>query len=161
MSPPDLRNRRHVLSLLCWGPVLGVTGPGVVRPAWANDGEGNSGPRGDGDRGGDDRDEDRDGRGRGRGRGGDDDQEGRDHEASGYEEVPDGRSESGRSHDLSRGRVSVRDDRRDLRDITVRYPDGWMERIVGGRYELIDHQSRLVVRRAATAGDFARMIALR
>jgi hypothetical protein len=43
----------------------------------------------------------------------------------------------------------------------VRYADGWVERIVGGRYELIDHQSRLVVRRDATSDDFARMIALR
>ena len=45
--------------------------------------------------------------------------------------------------------------------MTVQDPDGWIERIVRGRYELIDQQSRVVVRRRATAGDLARMDALR
>jgi hypothetical protein len=54
-----------------------------------------------------------------------------------------------------------RDHGQSLRDVTVRYSDGWIERIVSGRYELIDHQSRLVVRRTATADDFNRMISLR
>jgi hypothetical protein len=47
------------------------------------------------------------------------------------------------------------------RDITVHYPDGWVERIRGGLYELIDPARRLVVRRAATAEDRARLLALR
>ena len=41
--------------------------------------------------------------------------------------------------------------------ITVYYPDGWIERIVGGNYELIDQQRRLVVRRAGTRDDLDRM----
>ena len=42
-------------------------------------------------------------------------------------------------------------------EITVYYPDGWIERIVGGNYELIDQQKRRVVRRAATRDDLDRM----
>lgn len=45
--------------------------------------------------------------------------------------------------------------------MTVLYPDGWTERIVAGRYELMDDHSRLVVARPATAEDLARMLALR
>ncbi len=48
-----------------------------------------------------------------------------------------------------------------LRDITVTYPDGWVERIVNGHYELFDDQNRRVIRRAATQEDFDRMFALR
>lgn len=46
-------------------------------------------------------------------------------------------------------------------DISVRYSDGWNERIVGGTYELVDPQSRLVVRRSASIEDFDRMRAVR
>ena len=47
------------------------------------------------------------------------------------------------------------------RNIAVYYPDGWVEQIAEGRYELFDDMSRLVVRRRATGEDFSRMAALR
>lgn len=47
-----------------------------------------------------------------------------------------------------------------IRNITVTYPDGWIERIVNGQYELIDDLNRRVILRPATQEDFARMMAL-
>lgn len=47
-----------------------------------------------------------------------------------------------------------------IRNITVTYPDGWIERIVNGQYELIDNLNRRVILRPATQDDFARMMAL-
>lgn len=47
-----------------------------------------------------------------------------------------------------------------IRNITVTYPDGWIERIVNGQYELIDNLNRRVILRPATQEDFARMMAL-
>jgi hypothetical protein len=47
-----------------------------------------------------------------------------------------------------------------MRNITVTYPDGWVERIINGEYELFDNLNRRVVRRDATQEDFDRMMAL-
>lgn len=171
MSPLPNHTRRRVLTLLASGIVLGASPVGlgcgrgsVLAPsaAWAGDGK-DDGDNDDGGRG----------RGRGRGRGGDDDhddREDRDDESSGPgrggdddDEVRrgsgdrDGRGESDTSTvtSSSSGRAPS------LPDIMVLYPDGWAERIVSGRYELIDPQSRPVIGRAATEEDFARMMALR
>ncbi|TNC49805.1 hypothetical protein FHG66_09830 [Rubellimicrobium rubrum] len=158
MTPPVLQSRRHALGLLGWTLVLGATPAGLwgAGPAWARDGEDDSG-RGNGrDRDDDDRDDgDGQGRGRGRGRGGDDGPDDRDDHGRAGGQGPGAREGSPTSEGGSR------DNGQRLRDVTVRYSDGWVERIVSGRYELIDHQSRLVVRRTATADDFTRMIALR
>lgn len=161
MSPPSHRTRRRVLTLLCGGIVLSASPFGLGREggpflapsaAWAGDDE--------------DEDDGGRGRGRGRGRGGDDDEDDRDNDSSG--------PGSGRDNDDDRSGSDGGDDSdpsgspshsgggaSSLRDITVLYPDGWTERIASGRYELIDPDRRLVVARAATGEDFARMIALR
>jgi hypothetical protein len=47
-----------------------------------------------------------------------------------------------------------------IRNITVTYPDGWIESIVDGQCELIDDLNRRVILRPAKAKDFARMMAL-
>jgi hypothetical protein len=49
---------------------------------------------------------------------------------------------------------------RRIRNITVQYQDGWIERIVDGQYELIDNLNRRVILRPATVEDFERMMAL-
>lgn len=171
MTPPDLPSRRRTLGLLLSGLALAALPLGGERPwkvpmAWAGD---------------DDHDEDDDdnsGPGSGDDRDGDDDNSGPgsrdDRDDDDRDEGPDDwdRDDDDRGGDEQDGDERDRDDSRDgpgrgreggrpPRDITVLYPDGWTERIVGGRYELLDHQSRLVVRRAATAEDFGRMIALR
>lgn len=154
MSPDDPVDRRRALALLLGGLGLAAV-PLAPTRAWADDDDDHSGPGGGGDHdddddddhsgpggGGDDRDEDHSGPGRG-GSGGD---------RSG----PGGGDDSG-----GRSSYGSRGEGQGPRDIAVYYPDGWIERIVAGRYELIDHQRRLVVARPATAEDFARMIALR
>lgn len=121
------------------GPGGGDGGGGNSGPGGGdggNDGGGNSGP-GDG---GDDGDDDSDPGGGGDGRGGGDRDDDRDR----------GRGGSGRGNGSG-----------GMRDITVLYPDGWVERIVAGVYELIDPDSREVIRRPATGADVARMLALR
>ena len=50
---------------------------------------------------------------------------------------------------------------RPIADITLLYSDGWVERIVNGRYKLIDQLNRQVIARTATPQDFLRMAALR
>jgi hypothetical protein len=47
-----------------------------------------------------------------------------------------------------------------LRNVTVRYPDGWVELILNDQYQLIDNLNRQVVSRRATVEDFNRMVAL-
>ena len=150
MTPPVPQSRRHAPGLLGSTLVLGATPAGLwgAGPAWARDGEDDSG-RGNDDRG------DEGGRGRGRGRGGGDGPDDRDDQGR-----PGGHGSGAREGTPTSGGGSRGPGQR-LRDVTVRYSDGWVERIVSGRYELIDHQSRLVVRRTATADDFTRMIALR
>jgi hypothetical protein len=171
MSPLPNHTRRRVLTLLAGGIVLGASpfglgcgsGPFLApSAAWARDGEDDS--DGDDDDGGQ-------GRGRGRGRGGDDDDhddlDDRDDDGSGPgrggnddEEI---RSRPGDGGDSDTSIVTSSSGGRapSPQYITVLYPDGWTERIVSGRYELVDPQSRLVANRAATGDDFARMIALR
>ena len=165
MSQSPHHTRRRVLMLLAGGIVLGASpfglgcgsGPFLApSAAWAGDEEDDS-----------DRDDDDGGRGRGRGRGGDDDDDDRDDDSSGPgrggdhdDEVRSGPGDRGDS-DTSTVTSSSGGRAPSLRDITVLYPDGWTERIVSGRYELIDPQGRLVANRAATGDDFARMIALR
>lgn len=120
------------------GPGGGDGGGGNSGPGGGdggNDGGGNSGP-GDG---GDDGDDDSDPGGGGDGRGGGD-----------RDDRDRGRGGSGRGNGSG-----------GMRDITVLYPDGWVERIVAGVYELIDPDSREVIRRPATGADVARMLALR
>lgn len=120
------------------GPGGGDGGGGNSGPGGGdggNDGGGNSGP-GDG---GDDGDDDSDPGGGGDDRGGGD-----------RDDRDRGRGGSGRGNGSG-----------GMRDITVLYPDGWVERIVAGVYELIDPDSREVIRRPATGADVARMLALR
>jgi hypothetical protein len=50
--------------------------------------------------------------------------------------------------------------RNQLRNVTVRYPDGWVELILNDQYQLIDNLNRQVVSRRATVEDFNRMVAL-
>lgn len=71
----------------------------------------------------------------------------------------DDRDDSRSTDDSDTDDSSDRDNDR-IRNITVTYPDGWVERIINGQYELIDNLNRQVIRRPATAEDFARMIAL-
>ena len=47
-----------------------------------------------------------------------------------------------------------------LRNVTVRYPDGWVELILNDQYQLIDNLNRQVIARRATIEDFNRMVAL-
>lgn len=134
MTPTDPFDRRRALALLAWAALL----PGA---AWADDGD--SGPGGeDDDR--DDSDDDSDD--------GDDD--------GGRDDENRDRDDEGR-HGDDDGDEGDGDGAPGLRDITVLYPDGWVERIRGGLYELIDPRGRRVVARSATVADFARMIALR
>jgi hypothetical protein len=167
MSPHDPIDRRRTLALLAG--VLGLLAVPVVPTRARADDVDHSGSGGGGDDHDDDDDDDDDDHS-GPGGGGDDDRDD-DHNGSGRG-GDDGNDDSDRSGSGS-GRDDDRSDsdggssdgsgdaRQRLRDIAVYYPDGWIERIVAGRYELIDHQSRLVVARTATSEDFARMIALR
>lgn len=50
--------------------------------------------------------------------------------------------------------------RNQLRNVTVRYPDGWVELILNDQYQLIDNLNRQVILRPATVEDFNRMVAL-
>ena len=50
--------------------------------------------------------------------------------------------------------------RNQLRNVTVRYPDGWVELILNDQYQLIDNLNRQVIARRATIEDFNRMVAL-
>ena len=158
MSPDDPLGRRRALALLLAGLGLAAVLLAPTR-ARADDDEDHSGPGGGGDDHDDDDDDDDDHSGPG---GGGDDDRDEDHSGSGRN-GDDDRSGPGSGWDdgdngSSHG--SPGDGQRP-RDIAVYYPDGWIERIVAGRYELIDHQRRLVVARTATSEDFARMIALR
>ena len=47
-----------------------------------------------------------------------------------------------------------------VRNVTVRYSDGWIELILDGQYKLIDNLNRQVILRRATIEDFNRMVAL-
>ncbi|WP_210529239.1 hypothetical protein [Rubellimicrobium arenae] len=170
MSFDQFPTRRRILAALAWGVAgglsplgLGMGESGFLAPgaAWARDGED----------GGDQR-----GRGRGRGRGGDHDSSGerdgdsrRDDDRGGGDDDREGqgsggrggsRGEAGRSSGQGSG-ASRTTSQASSRDVVVRYSDGWVEQIVDGRYELIDRQRRLVVRRLATAADFDRLVALR
>lgn len=50
--------------------------------------------------------------------------------------------------------------RNQLRNVTVRYSDGWVELILNDQYQLIDNLNRQVIMRPATVEDFNRMVAL-
>ena len=56
---------------------------------------------------------------------------------------------------LYRGTVVKKRKSRSLLEIT--YRDGWKEKIVSGRYILLDPKNRIVVKRTATRADTARM----
>ncbi|SHI35312.1 hypothetical protein [Wenxinia saemankumensis] len=155
-SPHPLSRRALLL-----GGALGLL---PVR-ALARDGEDDDGHDGGHDDGDDS------GRGRGRGRGGDgdgresdrEDGPGRDDDRSGP-----GGGEDGAGHDDRRAGDDESADRRSgddggpagIPDLALLYPDGWVERIRAGRYELIDDRGRRVNERAATRGDYDRMSAL-
>lgn len=68
-----------------------------------------------------------------------------------------GNDDSARSDDANNDSPSSS---RRIRNITVQYPDGWIERILNGQYELIDDLNRRVILRPATVEDFNRMMAL-
>lgn len=109
--------------------------------------------------------------------GNDDDRSGGDDDRSGGDDSDDDpRDDDDRDDDDRDDDRSDTDDSRDtpratgtdtrqpssgrIRNITVTYPDGWIERIVNGQYELIDDLNRRVILRPATQEDFARMMAL-
>lgn len=157
MSSDSALDRRRVLALL----LEGAAGLASLRPSFAraddhdDDDDDDSGSGGgDDDSGGDDDEDGGDNGGGGSSGGG-----------SGSGDDDDGNSGSGGGDQggrpPSRGRSGEGDDRLWLRDVTVLYPDGWVERVAGGVYELIDPDSRPVVRRPATPADVARMLALR
>ena len=50
--------------------------------------------------------------------------------------------------------------RNQLRNVTVRYGDGWVELILNDQYQLIDNLNRQVILRPATIEDFNRMVTL-
>ena len=50
--------------------------------------------------------------------------------------------------------------RNQLRNVSVHYPDGWIELILNDQYRLIDNLNRQVISRRATIEDFNRMVAL-
>lgn len=172
MSLPDssrLLLTRRSLALTALAASVAPASIGVLAPSSAQaDGDGNHGGRDDD--GGKGR-----GRGRGRGRHGHGSDDGRRGGGSASDRGPggddataddDGGLPGGGSDDggLGRGQGDDRDTlqpRRSPADIAVYYPDGWVERIYQGHYELMDDMSRLVVRRPATGEDFARMEALR
>jgi hypothetical protein len=106
-----------------------------------DDDDDNSGPGS----GGDDDDNDGGGDNSGPGNGGDDNNDGG---GTRYDDDDD---------DDNSDRPSTN---RRIRDITVQYQDGWIERIVDGQYELIDNLNRRVILRPATIEDFNRMMAL-
>ena len=139
----------------------------AARPARAdvNSGEGggdddNSGHGGDGDDGDDnsghggdggDGDDGDDNSGHG-GDGGDGD------DNSGHGDDGPGDDNGGDGGDRSGQRIG---NDRPIADITLLYSDGWVERIVNGRYKLIDQLNRQVIARTATPQDFLGMAARR
>jgi len=125
-----------------------------------DDGDDNSGHGGDGDDGDDnsghggdggDGDDGDDNSGHG-GDGGDGD------DNSGHGDDGPGDDNGGDGGDRSGQRIG---NDRPIADITLLYSDGWVERIVNGRYELIDQLNRQVIARTATQQDFLRMAARR
>ncbi len=87
---------------------------------------------------------------KGRGRGGDDD----DNSGSGSgndDDDNDGRDRDRRGSEQREGTLA---------DLHLRYANGWDERILNGRYRLVDPQGRTVANRRATHEDLARMRAL-
>lgn len=50
--------------------------------------------------------------------------------------------------------------RNQLSNVSVHYPDGWIELILNDQYRLIDNLNRQVISRRATIEDFNRMVAL-
>ncbi len=127
------------------------------------DDDDNSGPGG----GDDDRDDDDDNSGgdddnSGPGNGGDDNNDndggGDDNSGPGNDDNDDGGTRyDDNDDDDNSDRPSTN---RRIRNITVQYQDGWIERIIDGQYELIDNLNRRVILRPATIEDFNRMMAL-
>jgi hypothetical protein len=152
-TPSALDLTRRAFALAAWAALLGTISVGTLSAsaAWAGD---------------DDRDDERDDA---EDREDDERDEAEDREDVTREDAEDNDAVSGEDDD--RNGPSGRDNGSNAarpgrsggapRDIAVYYPDGWIERIVSGRYELMDDQSRLVIRRTATREDFSRMEALR
>jgi hypothetical protein len=144
-TPSALDLTRRAFALAAWAALLGTISVGTLSAsaAWAGD---------------DDRDDERD-----------DAEDREDREDDTRDDAEDNDAVSGEDDDRSgpsgrdNGSNAARPGRSGgaPRDIAVYYPDGWIERIVSGRYELMDDQSRLVIRRTATREDFSRMEALR
>lgn len=152
-TPPNPLRRRLLLALA--GALLACQ-PLGAGPVQARDGEDNSGQGGGGDR-----DDDRDD-------GDDDDSDDEvdaddDVDDDDDDDVDDGDDDDDDDGGGGGGNGGASTDGADRRidDIIVRYSDGWVERIIGGRYELIDNLERRVILRAATWEDYARMAALR
>ncbi len=118
----------------------------------------NSGPGG-GDDSDDDNDDNDDNSGPGNG---DDNDNGNDDDNGGGDDNA-GPGNGGNDDDGARSDDDDGDStstNRRIRNITVQYQDGWIERIVNGQYELIDNLNRRVILRPATIEDFNRMMAL-
>ena len=101
---------------------------------------------------GSDRDDDRSGRRDGRDDDRDDDDDDRDDDRDRDRDDEDsGRSNGTAGGGLERSPSGV------IANLHLRYSNGWDERILNGRYILVDPEGRTVTRRAATAKDLERM----
>ena len=122
------------------------------------DGSGGDGSGGD-DSGGDGSGGDDEGGGDNSGPGGGGDTAGGDNGGQGSGGDGDGDDSSGPGGGDDGASPRTNDGER-VRNVTVRYSDGWIELILDGQYKLIDNLNRQVILRRATIEDFNRMVAL-
>ncbi len=139
--------------------------PEAVGPAMAKDGESGGGSHGGGEHSGKGGGDDGGGSGRGggerSGKGGGDDDGDRDGDRDGDDKSEARSDRDDRAVSRFLERLSRHDEvawsRVNGDGITVRYDDGWTERVMNGRYQLFDRKDRLVSERAARGSDLKRL----